>query len=110
MGWFQFNDVLPYREMRWRYFFDSEFPPQFFSYDAVTLMKWSKEVVGVMGMRSVVKAWTRGRVAGRGKREAQSFLGDLDGAFSCVEEGYGRGMVDDWGRVMKGLRRAIEKW
>ncbi|KAF2829424.1 hypothetical protein CC86DRAFT_346153 [Ophiobolus disseminans] len=110
MGWFCFNNAAPYREMKWRYRFDSEFVGKFFAYDAQILTKWAREVVGVVGMRGVVRAWTRGRAAGRGREEAMRFLGDLDEGFGCVEGGYGEGMVEDWRNLMEGLRKVVEKW
>ena len=107
MGWFHLNAVPPYREMKWRYNFERTSPPFSWVSDAETLMAFLREQVGVLGMRSVARAWTRGKVAGKGREEAMAFFEALYEAFGRVR---GEGLVEEWETIMKPVRSAIGKW
>jgi hypothetical protein len=109
-GWFRLHDMLPYRDVRWEYLFDSSFPKSIWEQcsSAETLVEVLRDQVGVLGTGCVAKVWVRGNVAGRGREEARAFLGALDEVFERTDST--DGVAEDWAEEMSRLKRSVESW
>lgn len=113
MTWFQLNSTMPYRNMTWRYDVNhSGFQRSIWDQcgDAETMWKLLSEEVRVVEMGCVEKTWTRGRVKGKGREEAFSFLSDLDGVFARVGVDSKEELLQMWASTMKRLKGVVNKW
>lgn len=112
LGWFQLCSSKQYSGVKWKYVFDSSFPKSIWEQcsSAEMLYNFLRDQVGVLGMGCVARAWTRGRLGGRGRDMALMFLKDLDDTFVRVSADSREGLVDDWDWEMRRLRRVVETW
>jgi hypothetical protein len=104
--------MMPYREIRWRYDVDHGLQRSLWDQcgHAETLWKVLKEEVGVLGLGYVEKAWTRGRVKGKGRQEALKFLNDIDETFKRLDADKSEDLKASWAKEMPRLEAAVEKW
>jgi hypothetical protein len=109
LGWFQLNEKMPWRGVKWRYVFDEQDLKSVWGRLTGAQTCWLlMEHVAVLGMRCVARAWVRGNGERRGREEACRFLGALDEAFRMTESDESK--KEKWKGEMEHLRKAVESW
>jgi hypothetical protein len=106
---------MPLRDVTWKYDVDCGSSRSVWGIwdqcgDVETLWKLLSKEICVLGMNCVEKAWTRGRVKGKGKKEALKFLSDLDSVFARMVVDREDGLLEKWALTMKRLIVIVNKW
>jgi hypothetical protein len=106
---------MPLRDVTWKYDVDYGSLRNVWGIwdqcgDVEMLWKLLSEEIRVLGMDCVEKAWTRGRVKGKGKKEALKFLSDLDNVFARMVIDREDDLVEKWASMMKRLTVVVNKW
>jgi hypothetical protein len=115
MSWFHLNSTTPLRDITWKYDVDFGASRSVWGIwdqcgDVEMLWKLLSEEVRVLGMDCVERAWTRGRVKGKGKKEALKFLSDLDDVSAQMFVDKEDDLVEKWALMMKRLKVVVNKW